>query len=215
MKIKDAMTKNVITISPESSLEEAIDIFSENNISGAPVVKNKKIVGVLSDSDILKRIGLKNLFSLKPGDVEKIKKTISGTVEDIMKKSVYSINEEEDVSKAIKIMNEKDVNRLPVVDKKGNLVGILTRGDVVRVFSKSVGSWLLLEKKAPIILETDVDKLLKIIEEKGTITTEDLAKILKVEEEKVEEWGRILEEHGLIKMEYPPLGKPLLKAVGK
>jgi len=215
MKIKDAMTKNVITISPENSLEEAIDIFSENNISGAPVVENRKIVGVLSDSDILKKIGLKDLFSLKPGDVEKIKKMISGNVKDIMKKSVFSINEDGDVSKAIKIMNEKDVNRLPVVDKKGNLVGILTRGDVVRVFSKSLGSWLLLEKKAPIILETDVDKLLKIIEEKGTVTTEELAKILKVEEEKVEEWGRILEEHGLIKMEYPPLGKPLLKAVGK
>lgn len=215
MKIKDAMTKNVITISPENSLEEAIDVFSENNISGAPVVKDRKIVGILSESDILKKIGLKDLFSLKTEDVEKIKKSISGNVEEIMKKDVYSVGEEENVSKAIKIMNKRDVNRLPVVDKKGNLVGILTRGDVIRVFSKSLGSWFLLEKRAPIILETDVDKLLKTIEEKGIVASDELAKILKVDEEKIEEWGRVLEEHGLIKMEYSPIGKPLLKSVSK
>jgi len=215
MKIRDAMTKEVTYFSLDESLDRVIDVLSEKSISGAPVTKNGKIVGIVSESDILRRIGLKDLISLKAGDVEKIKKIQGLKVSDVMSRTVYSVKEEDDVAVAIKIMNEKDINRLPVVDRKNNLVGILTRGDVIRVFSKSLGSWLLLEKRAPIILETDVDKLLKIIEEKETISVDNLAKMLNVSEEKVEGWAKVLEEHGLIKLEYPPFGKPLLKAVRK
>ncbi|HKZ45503.1 MAG TPA: CBS domain-containing protein [archaeon] len=212
MKVKDAMTRSVMTFSPEDSLDSAIDIFSGKEISGAPVVKNGKIVGILSQSDILKRIGLKDLISLKVSP-EKINDIKGLKIGDVMSRTIYFAKEEDDVALAIKIMNEKDINRLPVVDEKGSLIGILTRGDVLRVFAKSLGSWVLLEKKEPIILETDIDKLLKIIEEKGSITTDALAGLLNVSEEKVEEWGRILEEHHLIKLEYPPFGKPKLKVV--
>jgi len=212
MKVKDAMTRDVVTISPSDSIDRVIDIFSGKDISGAPVVREGKIIGILSESDILRRIGIRDLVSLKISG-EKIKEMQNLKVSDVMSRIIYSIKEEDDVAVAIKMMNEKDINRLPVVNEKNNLVGILTRGDVMRVFAKSLGSWLLLEKKEPIILETDVDKLLKIIEEKGSITTDALAKVLNVSEDKVEEWGRTLEEHGLIKLEYPPFGKPKLKAV--
>ena len=212
MKVKDAMTKDVVTISPDDTLDVVIDVFSGKDISGAPVVKDGRMVGVLSESDILRRVGLRDLVSLKISD-EKLKEIQNLRVSDVMSRTIYYAREDDDISIAIKMMNEKDINRLPVTDGKNNLVGILTRGDVMRVFAKSLGSWLLLEKKEPIILETDVDRLLKIIEEKGSITTDALAGILKVSEDKVEEWGRTLEEHNLIKLEYPPFGKPKLKAV--
>jgi len=212
MKVKDAMTRDVLTISPEDSLDKAVDVFSGRNISGAPVLKNGKIVGILSESDILRKIGLKDLVSLKISD-EKIKELQNLKVGDVMSTTIHHAKEEDDVAVAIKIMNEKDINRLPILNEKGDLVGIITRADLMRVFSKSLGSWVLLEHKEPIILETDIDKLLKIIGEKGSISIEELAQMLKTNEEKVEEWGRLLEEHGLIKMEYPPIGKPRLKAV--
>jgi len=215
MKVKDAMSKNVVKISANEPLDKAIDILSEKNISGVPVVKDKIVVGILSESDILRKIGLKDLASIDLDDIERIKKIQSLHVKDVMKKEVYSVKEDDDVAVAIKIMNVKDVNRLPVVNKKNKLVGILTRGDVIRVFAKSLGSWLLLEKKTPLVLETDVDKLLKIIEKNESVPVDDLAKILKVSELKIEEWGRLLEEHGLIRMEYPAFGKPVLKAVKK
>lgn len=215
MKVKDAMVKDVIKISADDPLDKAIDLLSKKDISGMPVIKDENVVGILSESDILRKMGLKDLISIDVGDVDKIKKIQSLRVEDVMNKEIYFVKEDDDVTVAIRIMNEKDVNRLPVVNKKNKLVGILTRGDVIRVFARSLGSWLLLEKKGPLILETDVDRLLKIIEKSGSIATDDLAKILKVSEEKIEEWGRLLEEHGLIRMEYPAFGRPVLKAVKK
>lgn len=215
MKVKDAMIRNVITISEDEPLDKAIDLLSENNVSGMPVVKDEAVVGILSESDILRKIGLKNLISIGTSDLEKMKEIQNLHVRDVMKKNIYFVKEDDDVAVAIKMMNEKDVNRLPVVNKQVKLVGILTRGDVIRVFAKSLGSWILLEKKNPLILETDVDKLLKIIEKKESVAVDELAGTLKVNEEKIEEWGRLLEEHGLIRMEYPTFGKPVFKFVKK
>jgi len=59
-------------------------------------------------------------------------------------------------------------------------------------------------------IETDVDKLYDIVELKGMINIADAAKKLRVSPEQVEEWGRILEEHKLIRMHYPPVGEPVL-----
>lgn len=216
MKVKDAMSKHVITVSPEDSIDTVIDVLTEKNISGVPVIKDKKVVGIISESDILRKIGVKSLISIKPEDVERINKMLTSLkVNNVMKGKIYYVKGSDDVEEAVRIMNEKDVNRVPVIDDKRNLIGILTRGDVIRVFAKSLGKWLLLEKKAPIILETDVDKFLKIIEEKGSVSTNQMANELNVNEEKVEEWGKLLEEHGLIRLEYPPFGKPILKAKGK
>jgi len=216
MKVKDAMTKSVITVSPEDPLEKIIDTLSEGNISGTPVVEGRKLVGVISESDILRKIGLKKLVLPESGDTKKIKKKIAAfNAEKIMKKNAYFVKEDDDIEKAIKLMNQKDVNRLPVLDAKDELVGILTRGDVIRVFSKSLGVSLLTEKKEPIILETDIDKVLKIIGEKGSIRIDELAKNLNVSEEKIEEWIEILEEHNLVTLEYPPFGKPFVKIIKK
>lgn len=215
MKVKDAMIRNVVTISANEPLDKAIDLLSEKDVSGVPVVKDEAVVGILSESDILRKIGLKDLISIGIGDVEKIKRIQSLHVKDVMNNKVYFVKEDDDIAVAIKIMNVEDVNRLPVVNKKTKLVGILTRGDVIRVFAKSLGSWLLLEKKSPLVLETDVDRLLKIIEKNESVSVDDLAKILKVSEAKIEEWGRLLEEHGLVRMEYPAFGKPILKTVKK
>lgn len=231
MKVIDAMTKDVVTISPDDSLESAIDVFSKNRISGAPVTGvGGKLVGVLSESDIIKGIGIKNILSFNKNEVKKIKKTVEELdifVGRIMNRIVHSIKEDESLVEAVKTMNAYDINRLPVVDKKGNLTGILTRGDVIRAIARqeaakqevakheAVKKEVKLEKSFNVkevkSLETDVDRFLKIIEEKGSITIENVAKLLNVPEERVEEWGKIFEEHKLVKLEYPPLGKPVLK----
>jgi hypothetical protein len=59
-------------------------------------------------------------------------------------------------------------------------------------------------------IETDVDKLYELVRDRGIIKIKDASKMLKVDEDKVEEWGRILEEHKLIRMRYPPIGEPVL-----
>ncbi|RLI98243.1 MAG: hypothetical protein DRO99_01165 [Candidatus Aenigmatarchaeota archaeon] len=64
----------------------------------------------------------------------------------------------------------------------------------------------------PAFIETDVDKLYEMINKEGRISVEDAAKRLNVPAGSIEEWGRVLEEHGLAKVHYPAIGKPVLMA---
>jgi len=84
---------------------------------------------------------------------------------------------------------------------------------VVKDVKKKVEVIWKVKNKMP-HLETDVDRLLNLIKEKGEISISEAAKKFGVEEGKIEEWGKILEEHKLIKMHYPPIGNPLLKIYG-
>ena len=150
-KIKDVMTEDVTTFSPDASVYDCAKILRENRISGAPVVDDDGgVVGILSETDIIKIIESKdvkiNLILPSPLDVLELpvrmklgldevmknaKKAASSRAEDVMTKKVMTILPEEDISGATKIMAERNINRLPVIDEKGKLVGIVTRGDII------------------------------------------------------------------------------------
>ena len=120
----------------------------------------------------------------------------------------------DDLSKVIKIMDEKDINRVPVVDK-GKLTGIITRADVVSVISEYLTEHPILRKRQHEIdepkLETDIDKLLAMVKDKGSLKFAGAAKEFQVTPERIEEWGKILEQYKLVKLHYPPIGDPTIK----
>ncbi len=153
-KVRDFMNPKVIYFSPEDSIFEVAKVFSEKDISGAPVVKDNKVVGVISISDIVRFMGLKlehsksiidNPLSLSMAILNLIKlgkdylsfkkeleKISSTKVEDVMSKKVISIDPDASLIEAATLMAKNDVNRLPVIDKEGKLVGIIAREDLVR-----------------------------------------------------------------------------------
>lgn len=150
MKVKEVMAKKVISLDPEDSVYDAAKNLRKHRISGALVVAEGEILGVLSESDIMKLISTHkidlNTFLPSPFDVlelpvrmklhldetfGKIRKIGSSRVEDIMTKKVITIFPEADINEAAQLMGEHNINRLPVVDKKGKLVGIITRGDII------------------------------------------------------------------------------------
>ena len=59
-------------------------------------------------------------------------------------------------------------------------------------------------------LETDIDKLYELVRDRGIVKVGDAAKKLKIDDEQAEEWGRVLEEHNLVRLHYPPVGDPVL-----
>lgn len=150
-KVKDVMTEDVITFSPDSSVYDCAKILREKRISGAPVVdESEGMVGILSEADIMKLIESSdiniNLILPSPLDVLELpvrmklgldnvvksaKKAASARVRDVMTDRVITISPEKDISKAAKIMSDRNINRLPVVDENEKLVGIITRGDVI------------------------------------------------------------------------------------
>jgi len=209
MKVKDVMTTRVVTVSPEEKLIEVIRLMREEKISGIPVVEKGKLVGIVTEADILEALGKKELIAINGEDVKGLREKGISSVKEIMKKKVIVINENEGIDRAIFLMNLYRIKRLPVIDDKNMLVGIIAREDIIDSIAKLMSSEE--KKKYLAIMETDVDKIFNVIREKGKITFDEIAKMFKVNLNTIEEWAKILEDHGLVEVVYPPVGSPELR----
>ena len=153
MKIRDVMNKDVIICKPDDTVGHLSTLFKENHISGVPVVENGKVVGIVSETDLLKlfkapefsgelllpspleviEVPLRSLVRL-----EEFKRSLEDAklkpVRGIMKKTVHSISPEASLEEASEKMVRYKVNRLPVVEN-GKLVGIVARSDIIRGLS--------------------------------------------------------------------------------
>lgn len=155
-KVKDFMSRRVAYLKPTDTIFKAAKVFCRRSISGAPVVdlRTKRVIGVVSESDIVRFMGTnvcnaktseimcsslslmlfqflrlsKSQLGLKKelGRISKVK------VADVMSKHVVAISPEDSVFDAAERMDANDVNRLPVVDEKGKLVGIIARADLLK-----------------------------------------------------------------------------------
>ncbi|MFH8086988.1 MAG: CBS domain-containing protein [Candidatus Aenigmatarchaeota archaeon] len=212
LKVKDVMSKNVITVSPEQSIMEVIKILAESKVSGLPVVKEGKIVGIITEADILDLVGKKNLLAVDEGTLKEKGVT---KVKEIMKKVVIVANEEDGLDRAVLLMSLYKVKRLPVVDKKNNIVGIIARDDIIKSLAKlmaeAVPEKVSTVEKVPSMMETDIDRILAVIKEKKRVKFSELEKMFNVSKEVIEEWAKILEDHGLAEIFYPAIGEPELR----
>lgn len=131
MKIKDWITREVVTIGPEASVKEAFMLLKSMGIRHLPVVKNGVLKGIVTDRD-LRRPKLSDVF--KSWDqLYRINDEIQ--VEDIMTRPTLTIPEEATIQEAAKIMAKNRIGALPVTDKKGKLYGIVSESDILRAFA--------------------------------------------------------------------------------
>ena len=144
MKVQDAMTLSVVTLRPSDSVHEAAGVLAETGVSGAPVVESGKVVGILSETDILRVVAPvsidrpHSLFELlmERGHVV-VPEGTGPLVGDVMTTNVHSIGPGATLWEAAERMQRADINRLPVVDHEGTLVGIVSRADIVRLVGRS------------------------------------------------------------------------------
>jgi acetoin utilization protein AcuB len=136
MLVKNWMSKNVITVGPDESMQDAIYILQEQNIKILPVMDKQKIVGIITDRD-LKKASPSDATTLDMHEllflISKIK------VRDLMKKQVYIANPDDTVEEAAAVLLEKKISGVPVVDKDNRLLGIITRSDIFRVLISLTG----------------------------------------------------------------------------
>lgn len=147
MSIKDIMTKNVVTVSPEMGIHKLAELFMEKNISGAPVVdKSGKLLGVVKEEGVIfqdKKVHLPTFINLFVGFLtlgterysEEIKKITASKVSSIMEKDIVTVNPNTEIEDVATLMIEKEIYYLPVVDKD-KLVGVITKKDIVRAIAK-------------------------------------------------------------------------------
>ncbi len=118
MKVKDAMHTGVTWVDPNTPLSKIAKKMRTEDIGAVPIGENDRLVGILTDRDICCR-GL--------GDGHDVSKL---TARDLMSKPILYCHEDQDVKDAIKIMKKGQVRRLPVINEKKRLVGMLSLGDI-------------------------------------------------------------------------------------
>ena len=111
--VKDYMTENVISVSPNTTTEEVIGLMRKSRHNSYPVVKDNKLVGMITAFDI-------------------VSKEWADTVEGLMSTQLVVANQELPINDASRVMFRRGISRMPVVDKEGILVGIITNTDMVR-----------------------------------------------------------------------------------
>ena len=151
MKIETVMNKSVVVLSPDDTVLKASLKLSERNISGAPVVDaSGMLIGIFSEADVFKsmKISKKALRLIYPSlssvsvtfqtqetereALEAYKEVENLKVGDIMTTEVVTARPEEELRDAIKRMVSKGINRLPVIDGENKVIGIITRGDILK-----------------------------------------------------------------------------------
>jgi CBS domain-containing protein len=157
VKVKDTMEKLVIKFHVDDKITDIAQILRENKISGAPIVdKDNKVIGIVSEGDIMRLLEVHspriNLILPSPLDwielpirmkyefdeiAEDMNRAASVHISEIMTKKVITTKEEDDISDAAQLMDTHSVNRLPVVDDEGKLIGIVTRGDIISALVRS------------------------------------------------------------------------------
>ncbi|HEU4480929.1 MAG TPA: CBS domain-containing protein, partial [Actinomycetota bacterium] len=145
MKVKDVMTNLVVMLYPRDTIREASQRLARNRVSGAPVVVDGKVVGIVSESDLI-HASMPPVHTAKGMSVLEILSLMGrgklpvhdheGSVEDIMSSRVITVRPQASIWAAAELMERHGVKRLPVTDENGCLLGIISRADLVRAMSR-------------------------------------------------------------------------------
>jgi len=130
MLIKKRMSSPVITVEPDLPIMQALDLMKKNRIRRLPVVKNGKMVGIVSEGDLL-NASPSDATSLSVWELNYLLGKI--TVDEIMTEKVITVDEDTPIEEAAFLMDENKIGGLPVVHK-GELVGLITETDLFRIF---------------------------------------------------------------------------------
>jgi acetoin utilization protein AcuB len=138
--VRDSMTKSVVTLRPEQSLDDAALELERAKVAGGPVVENGVVVGVVTLRDLFKAADVPLHAAATSGPwlrFEHVLARAGKTVGDVMTRRALTVEADQSVAAAAVVMCEGGVNRVPVIDQEHHVVGILTRDDVVAAVARA------------------------------------------------------------------------------
>ena len=136
MLIKDWMSKNVLTVDAKDALQKAVNVMKEHNVRLLPVMREGKLVGVISDRDV-KRASTADAAYMEVQDV--LYRSYKLKVEEVMSRDPVTVPDDFTVAEAADVLLQHKFSGLPVVDRKGQLVGIITQTDMFKVIVSMSG----------------------------------------------------------------------------
>lgn len=152
MFVINRMTKNPMTVTADTKVDEVVHLMKKHNFRRLPVVDDGKLVGFLSDSDLM-RVAPSPATTLSRYEINSLLAKIC--VRDIMKKDVVSVNVDATIEEAALIMYKNKIGGMPVVSNMGAVVGVITETDIFKTFVDVMG---LADGKTRITLEV-TDKI--------------------------------------------------------
>ena len=147
MKARDVMVSPVITVGENASVRDAARLLIEKRISAVPVVDyDGKLIGIVSEADFMHRpeTGTDrpaswwlSLISGERALAEEYAKSHAKTVRDVMTKTVQTAHPDTPLHEIADMLEEKHIKRVPIVNQAGDLVGIITRANIVQAFASA------------------------------------------------------------------------------
>lgn len=136
MLVGERMSHPIISIAPDMPVHDALDMFKRERIRRAPVVKEGKLIGIVSDKDLL-NASPSPATSLSVWEMNYLLSKI--TVSEVMTKNVLTVQEDTPIEEAARIMADNKIGGLPVI-RDGHVVGIITETDLFKIFLEFMGA---------------------------------------------------------------------------
>ena len=136
MLVKERMSKPVITVRPDMPILEALNLLQQEKIRRAPVVKDGKMVGIISDKDLL-NASPSDATSLSVWEINYLMSKVE--VEDVMTRDVLTITEDTPLEEAARVMADNKVGGLPIM-RDGRVAGIITETDLFKILLELMGA---------------------------------------------------------------------------
>ncbi len=145
MNVADIMTREIVYVTPSTPVSQVAKLLVEYGVSGVPVLEDGKLVGIVTEEDLVMRdaiIDMPHFFGVfdsvfylatKHDFDEEMQKILATEARDLMTGNVVSISEDSSVQALATLMIKKEVNPVPVLNSAGELVGIVSRSDLVRL----------------------------------------------------------------------------------
>ncbi|HZD69282.1 MAG TPA: CBS domain-containing protein [Actinomycetes bacterium] len=142
-KVRDVMTAAVVTVTDSAPFKEIVGLMHKHGVSALPVVnQDRRVVGVVSEADLLLKEEYepetegeaeRYLFELRRRRIER-KKATGLVAAQLMTTPVVKVGPDATLREAARLLHERKVKRLPVIDEEGRAIGIVGRGDLLKVF---------------------------------------------------------------------------------
>jgi len=218
------MRKKFTSFRADDKLDYILKVFAKKKIGSAPVLDGNEFVGMVCVHRMVKYFTAKEFAGMwshnAEVDLDGLKKIIANDLAKEKKPGVILHPEELVGSVLKKISKEQDC--VPVIDKKGKLVGIIRQEDLVNLFLKQC----ILSKECPVAKEgkknakaskkemnTELDRLLEIVNEEEEISAGVVAKRMGISKKKIEEMAECLDRHHLIQLKYSFIRGAILRSV--
>ncbi len=150
IRVRDIMTPDPVTVSRETSVTDAAKLMAENKVGALPVVDGGKLVGIVTESDLIMQdvklefptyIHLLDGFIMYPPSTirfeNELKKAVAATVKDVMTPNPATIGADATIEDVASTLAEREISRLPVIED-GAVVGIVSKHDIVRAIAQGL-----------------------------------------------------------------------------